>query len=165
MNETRARLYAAGKFRQLVGKSVSQVGHSIGSVINVGIGPTHPQRSNSRRSLRRPQSRWDRKAKTDLLLWTVAWRLHAGGSVRLDGEKTLDRRIKREIGGLVGKRVIDVRWRDPLLQFTLVFGRGLFLKVDLRKSHMSGSNEWTMFIGHSLVSKTENEGRFLISAK
>lgn len=165
MNQTRMRLYAIRTLTRLVDQSVMQVGHSLGSVINVGVGQTRPQRSKSRRSIRRPHHRYSSSADTDFLLWTIAWRLHAGGSVRLDGEKTLDRRIKREIGALVGKRIVGVHWRDPLLQFTLMFGRGSFLKVDLKKSDMFDGNDWTLRSRFSYLFKTGTEGRFLVSVE
>ncbi|APH70964.1 hypothetical protein BSQ44_05920 [Aquibium oceanicum] len=91
--------------------------------------------------------------------------MHSGGSVRLDGERTLDRRIKREIGGLVGKRIVGVRWCDALLQFALIFGRGSFLMVDLKKPYILDGDDWTRFVHNSSVSRSGSEGRFLVSIK
>lgn len=163
MNEVQRRLQAIKALSRLRGKSISLTGHSVGSVINIGIGKTRILYRRRRSGRRR--DRYVRRAETDLLLWTTAWTLYSNGRPLLDGMRSRDRHIGREIGKLVGKRIAAVKWREPLLRFTLEFGRGNFLHVHLKKQDMCDGNDWAMKTHFTYLAVDHSEGRNLVSVK
>jgi hypothetical protein len=163
MNEVQRRLQAIKALSGLRGKSISLTGRSVGSVINIGIGKTRIL-YRRRRSGRR-KDRYVRRAETDFLLWTTAWTLYSNGRAHLDGTRSSDRHIGREVEKLIGKRIIGVKWREPLLRFTLDFGRGNFLQVHLKKQDVFDGNDWSMQTNFTYLRIGNSDGRNLVSVK
>lgn len=163
MNEVQRRLQAIKALGRLRGKSISLTGHSVGSVVNIGIGKTRIL-YRRRRSGRR-KDRYVRRAEINLLLWTTAWTLYSNGRLRLDGARSSSHRIGEEIEKLVGKRIVAVKWREPLLQFTLEFGRGNVLQVHLKMKDMLEGNDWSMQTNFTYLRIGDSDGRNLVSVK
>lgn len=127
MSEAAHRLALARSLMDGRGLRVANVGHSIGSTINIGAGRTTPSRyAKYRRDHRRPG--YYQKAPYDLFLMSANWEVASKTGYRLRWNDNAAR-IAKESAKLVGSRIHTVdapRFRNRV---RFVFRGGLSLTV------------------------------------
>lgn len=145
LSANRLRLVEAfNGIRQL---SVSVVGHSIGSTINVGFGATEPRRYTKRRTGNR-RTGYSTLAKRDLLLASAAWELRGPNGYSLRSSDN-PRRIAKEIELTIGKIVVGIQWRGFRQQAEIRFAGGATLRFRPDRSEDNGG--WNFKVGGSYL--------------
>lgn len=148
MNSSANRLRLACGLLGLRSLRISVVGHSIGSAVNIGFGPTVPRRFIKRKTgKRRPGFKMS--AGRDLFLPSVAWELHAVGGYRLRSSDCA-RRIAREMPKLTGKTVIGASLIGTRRHLKVWFDDGGTLML-------MGRTGWNLRVGRSLLSVDREE--------
>lgn len=135
---------ALNGIRQL---SVSVVGHSIGSTINVGFGATGPRRFAKRKTGKRRPG-YSRTAEYDLFLASAAWELRGSNGYSLRSSDN-PRRIAKEIVLSVGKRVVGVQLRGLWQQAEIRFAGGATLRFRPDRSDDDGG--WNFKLGRNCL--------------